>query len=125
MADKLQEQITNIAWSLKANIFSAADAIDKQADAAAAVIRESLSNSTWVPESVRPTPPPPPVRIVEKAAARSAGVVGWVKNNKWAAVLLVGTAVGVGGYVYAKKRRGGKKRRAKKASDGGRKEVVG
>lgn len=125
MTDELQEQISRFAWSLKSNIFSVADAIDKQADAAATAIRESLSNSTWVPESVRPTPPPPPVpvRIVERATG--GGVVGWAKDNKWAVGIFLGTAVGIGGYVYSKRKKGGKKRRARKASDGGRREVVG
>lgn len=127
MADQLQEQLTNLAWSLKLHVLAAADAIDKQADAAAAVIRDSLSHSTWLPEAARPTPPPPPkvpARVIEKAVGRG-GVFAWVKDNKWAAGLVVGTAVGIGGYVYSKRGKRGQKRRAKKAADGGRKEVVG
>lgn len=125
MTDRLQEQLSNITWYLRSNIFFVADVIDKQADAAATVIRELASNSTWVPEAVRPVPRPTriPARIAEKAA--SGGIVAWVKENKWAVGMVVGTAVGIGGYVYAQGRKGGKKRRARKASDGGRKEVVG
>lgn len=126
MADHLQEQLSSLARSLTSNIFLVADVIDKQADTAATAIRELLSGSTWVPEVVRPVPRPSrmPVGIVKKVA-RGGGVVAWVKENKWAVGIAVGTAVGVGGYVYAQGRKGGKKKRARKASDGGRKEVVG
>lgn len=130
MTDRLQEQLSSLAWSLRSGVFFAADVIDKQADAAATVIRESLSNSPWVPEVVRPVPRPTrmPARITEKVAG--GGIVAWVKENKWAVGMIVGTAVGIGGYVYAQGRKGGKGKggkgkKARKASDGGRKEVVG
>lgn len=122
MTDRLQEQLSSFAWSLKSSVFFAADVIDKQADAAATIIRESLSNSPWVPEVVRP-PTRVPARITENVAG--GGIVAWVRENKWAVGVVVGTAVGIGGYVYAQGRKGRKNKRARKASDGGRKEVVG
>lgn len=126
MTDHLQEQLSSIAWTLRSTIFSTADVIDKQADIAATAIREALSKSTWVPEVVRPLPRPirMPVSVIEKVTG-GGGMGAWVKENKWAVGIVLGTTVGIGGYVYARGRKGGKKKRARKASDGGRKEVVG
>ncbi|RPB10171.1 DUF1776-domain-containing protein [Morchella conica CCBAS932] len=124
MADQLQEQLTNLAWTLKSQLFTAADMLDRQADLAATLIRETLSSTPWLPEAARPPPPPPPpplARIIPRA-----GMGRWVKDNKWAVGIVVATGVGIGAWVYGKRkqrRRAG--RRARKAADGGRKEVVG
>lgn len=57
MADQLQEQLTNLAWTLKSQLFTAADMLDRQADLAATLIRETLSSTPWLPEAARPPPP--------------------------------------------------------------------
>ncbi|KAI5847094.1 hypothetical protein DFP73DRAFT_475139 [Morchella snyderi] len=127
MADQLQEQLTNLAWTLKSQLFTAADLLDRQADVAAALIRGALSSTPWLPEAARPPPPPPPPPQASLAArlAHRAGLGRWVRDNKWAVGIVAATGVGIGAWVYGKRkqrRRAG--RRARKAADGGRKEVV-
>ncbi|KAH0608849.1 uncharacterized protein H6S33_001077 [Morchella sextelata] len=102
MADHLHEQLTNLAWTLKSQLFTAADMLDRQADLAATLIRETLSTTTWLPEAARPPPPPPPPTGTTRPPSGS-GAVGEGQQRK-------------------QRRRAG--RRARKAADGGRKEVV-
>jgi hypothetical protein len=102
-----------------------ADSIDKHFESVATAIRETLSNSAWLPESARPSPPrkisPPPL----PPANYYTRAQEWVLKHKAAATIII-TFIGISGvYLYKRKRAYFKKRRAKRASNGARKEVVG
>ncbi|KAF4470769.1 DUF1776-domain-containing [Fusarium albosuccineum] len=97
--------------------------IDQNVDRAADLVRETLSTSTWVPESVRPKPP-----IKEAAAvltlSRFERFQDWVARHKiltGVIVLACGTVI-YQGYQESLSLR--KTRRAKRARNGGRIDVV-
>lgn len=121
MADNINEFL----WWLKTYTFVAADAVDRQADSLAALIRESLSDCEWLPEGARPVP----LRVVvpERVTQAAGGSKGqWWIESKWTVGMVVaGVVVAIGGYGYMRKKKYQKRRRAKKAGNGGRKEVVG
>jgi hypothetical protein len=102
-----------------------ADAIDRQIDAVAGVVRDSLSNQAWLPQSVRPPPTPsspripgPPPTLIEQAQE-------WVLAHRaWTAAFFA--FVGTGGFLlYRQRKFYGRKRKARKAGNGARKEIVG
>ncbi|KAJ4169300.1 hypothetical protein NW754_016334 [Fusarium falciforme] len=97
--------------------------IEKNVDRAAEVVRENLSTSQWIPESVRPTPPLKPV-VEVVSLSRSERLVDWaVKHKILTGVFVVacGAAVYKG---YQATRSCRKTRRAKRARNGGRTEVI-
>lgn len=100
-----------------------AEYIDKNVDRAADVVRDTLSSSPWVPDSMRPAPPVRvPVAVVSMSTWERAQ--DWVSRHK----ILTGVIVVVCGTVvfkgYQKSKSMRKTRRAKRARNGGRTEVV-
>ncbi|KAI9843395.1 MAG: hypothetical protein M1837_006421 [Sclerophora amabilis] len=103
-----------------------ADTIDRQFDMIAKSIRETLSSTTWIPESARPilsrqtvTPPPPPVHSTLYERAQD-----WAVRHKEILALIAVSATATGILVYRRRRKYNKKRRARRASNGARKEVI-
>ncbi|KAG7438034.1 UPF0744 protein [Fusarium oxysporum f. sp. raphani] len=101
----------------------ASEFIDKNVDRAAVVVRETLSTSEWVPESVRPKP-----AVKEVVAVVSLGrferLQNWIAEHKILTgmiVLTCGTVVYKGYYESRSMR---KTRRARRARNGGRTDVV-
>lgn len=100
-----------------------AEYIDKSVDRAADAVRDTLSSTPWIPDSLRPTPPvKAPVVVVPVPTWEKAQ--DWVSRNK----ILTGVIVAVCGTVifkgYQKSKSMRKTRRAKRARNGGRTEVV-
>ncbi|KAG9256074.1 uncharacterized protein F5Z01DRAFT_537062 [Emericellopsis atlantica] len=104
---------------------SVAEVINTQVDAAASQIRSTLSQSSWIPDTIRPNlPPPKPAPVPVSALSRLDKVQAWIWRNKiltGCIVLACGTVVWKG-YQTGKSAR--KVRRAKRARNGGRTEVV-
>jgi hypothetical protein len=102
-----------------------ADAVDRQIDLVAAVIRDSLSHQSWLPQSVRPPPTPPPSRIPSPPPTLIERAQEWVLAHRaWTAAFVA--FVGTGGLlIYRQRSIYGKKRKARKAGNGARKEIVG
>ena len=97
--------------------------IEKNVDRAAEVVRENLSTSQWIPESVRPTPPLKPV-VEVVSLSRGERLVDWAVKHKILTGIFVvacGAAVYKG---YQATRSCRKTRRAKRARNGGRTEVI-
>ncbi|KAF1992157.1 DUF1776-domain-containing protein [Aulographum hederae CBS 113979] len=104
-----------------------ADATDRHIDSVATSIRSTLSHSTWLPSSARPSPPPPPpVHLAHVPKGVIASTLGWADRHRAVTAGLVAFFV-VGGWAgwreYAGKGRRGK-RRARRAANGARTEVV-
>ncbi|KAL7272049.1 hypothetical protein RUND412_005161 [Rhizina undulata] len=116
------EDITNLLNNIKTVTFRVADTIDRQADALANTIRESLSNSPWLPPTARPPPPPPRVLSVYEGILER--VLNWIWSYRYAVMALGIGAVGAGSYGVVARRRNMRKRRARRAQNGARKEVV-
>lgn len=100
-----------------------AEYIDKGVDRAADAVRDTLSSTPWIPDSIRPTPPvKAPVAVISVSTWERAQ--DWVSRHK----IITGVIVVVCGTVafkgYQKSRSMRKTRRAKRARNGGRTEVV-
>ncbi|SPJ75628.1 uncharacterized protein FTOL_05359 [Fusarium torulosum] len=101
----------------------ASEFIDKNVDRAAVVVRETLSTSEWVPESVRPKPAVQEV-VAVAALSRFERLQNWIAEHKiltGVIVLTCGTVVYKGYYESRSMR---KTRRARRARNGGRTDVV-
>lgn len=87
-------------------------------------VRDALSSSTWIPDSIRPTPTRRDIPVEIIALTRYEQLRDWVSRNKviTAAVVVVFGAVTYKCYKISKL--GRKTRRAKRARNGGRLEVV-
>ncbi|GAB1204186.1 hypothetical protein APSETT445_002835 [Aspergillus pseudonomiae] len=92
-----------------------------QVDHAAKVIRDTLSHQSWLPSSVRPTPPPSRARASQSLVDRAHD---WVlRNRAWSAAILA--FVGTTSLLYlGNKKLGGRRRKARRAGNGARKEIV-
>ncbi|PYH49983.1 DUF1776 domain-containing protein [Aspergillus saccharolyticus JOP 1030-1] len=99
-----------------------ADSIDRQVDHAANVIRDTLSDQTWLPSTVRPSPRYRPSPAVSQSLVDRAH--GWVLHNRaWSAAILA--FVGTTCVLYlSNKKLNRKRRRARRAGNGARKEIV-
>jgi hypothetical protein len=119
----VSHQLSHIPPQLKQYSNDVADYIDQNVDRAAGVVRDTLSQAKWLPDSIRPSPPArPDVAIV--SMTQFERVQDWVSRHKiLTAVLIVtcGTVVFKG---YQTSRYMRKTRRAKRARNGGRTEVV-
>ncbi|KAJ5683521.1 hypothetical protein N7462_006686 [Penicillium macrosclerotiorum] len=97
-----------------------ADSIDRQFDYAAATLRDTLAQQSWLPSSVRPR-----VRNVPSSPrGLTDQVQDWVARNRalTAAILaFVGTGCAL---LYGNKKLNSKRRKARKAGNGARKEIV-
>lgn len=90
-------------------------------------LRESLSSSSWLPESARPTPPAPqrtPLAAKLLPASYYEKAHSWIMDNKILTGSLILSIGATTYYVYRKRKAYGRKRRAKRASNGARLEVV-
>ncbi|KAJ5916159.1 hypothetical protein N7504_000174 [Penicillium tannophilum] len=99
-----------------------ADSIDRSVDHAANAIRNTLSEQTWLPSSVRP-----PMRASQMRSSPRGltdRVQDWmIRNRAWTAAILafVGTGCVL---LYGNKKLNAKRRKARKAGNGARKEIV-
>ncbi|KAF5021395.1 hypothetical protein F66182_6584 [Fusarium sp. NRRL 66182] len=100
-----------------------AEFIDQNVDRAAEVVRETLSTSQWIPESVRPQPPVKEV-VQVLSLSRFEKLQDWLSKHKilTGVVILTCGVVAYKGYETNKSCK--KIRRAKRARNGGRTEVV-
>ncbi|KAL0935015.1 UPF0744 protein [Colletotrichum truncatum] len=98
--------------------------INPHVEKAAEAVRETLSATEWIPDSVRPRPPVRHTPIEVIAISRYERLSDWVSKHK----VLTGAIVAVVGVVayrsYRNSRFCRKTRRAKRARNGGRLEVV-
>jgi hypothetical protein len=102
-----------------------ADSIDRSVEHVANILRDTLSNSQWIPESARPRPLPKPslqTQIVPATLYHRAQ--DWVMRNKILTGTLIVSASATTYYVYRRRKDYGRKRRAKRANNGARLEVV-
>ncbi len=99
-----------------------ADSIDRQFDHAATVIRDTLSDQSWLPQAVRPVRPSRNARTPRGLTDR---IQDWmVRNRAWTAAIVAFVGTGCVLY-YGSKKLHGKRRKARKAGNGARKEIVG
>ncbi|KAI9759635.1 MAG: RNA-binding component of cleavage and polyadenylation factor [Chaenotheca gracillima] len=102
-----------------------ADSIDRHIDVVANAIRDTLSTTTWIPESAKPmiprrvVSPPPPIHQSFYERAQD-----WMVRNKGLFIVLTATASATGFILFRRRRRYNRKRRARRAGNGARKEVV-
>ncbi|KAE8324324.1 hypothetical protein BDV39DRAFT_119996 [Aspergillus sergii] len=115
------DYLASIPHDVRRYSLEVADSIDRQFDHAAKVIRDTLSHQSWLPSSVRPTPPPSRVRASQSLVDRAHD---WVlRNRAWSAAILA--FVGTTSLLYfGNKKLGGRRRKARRAGNGARKEIV-
>ncbi|KAJ5761099.1 hypothetical protein N7520_008255 [Penicillium odoratum] len=99
-----------------------ADSIDRSVDQAANAIRNTLSEQTWLPSTVRPRMRASQMRASPRGLTDR--VQDWmIRNRAWTAAILA--FVGTGCILlYGSKKLNGKRRKARKAGNGSRKEIV-
>ncbi|KAK7729517.1 hypothetical protein SLS57_002004 [Botryosphaeria dothidea] len=99
-----------------------ADATDRHFESVASSIKETLSTTTWLPASARPSPP---TRVTPRApTGLIERVQDWVSHNRAIAAAVI-AFVGTGAVVmYQQKKSYTRKRRARRASNGARREVI-
>lgn len=116
-------QLASIPHDVRRYSLQVADSIDRQVDYAAIKIRDTLSEQTWLPQSVRPRVRAAPARSPH--CAFIVRVQDWIARNRaWTAAILA--FVGTGCVLfYGNKKLNGKRRKARKAGNGARKEIVG
>ncbi|PYH76528.1 DUF1776-domain-containing protein [Aspergillus uvarum CBS 121591] len=116
------DYLASIPHDVRRYSHQVADSIDRQVDHAADAIRNTLSNQTWLPSTVRPSPKYRPNPVISQSLVDR--VHGWVLHNRaWSAAILafVGTTCVL---YYGNKKFNGKRRRARRAGNGARKEIV-
>lgn len=102
-----------------------ADSIDRQVDCAATTLRDRLSEQSWLPSAVRPSPRAYQGVRSPRSESLTGRVQDWVLQNRaWSAAALA--FVGTGCVLYfGNKKLNGKRRKARRAGNGARKEIVG
>ncbi|KAJ5644060.1 uncharacterized protein N7484_006567 [Penicillium longicatenatum] len=99
-----------------------ADSIDRSVDHAANAIRNTLSEQTWLPSSVRP-----PMRASQMRSSPHGltdRVQDWmIRNRAWTAAVLAFLGTGCV-LLYGNRKLNAKRRKARKAGNGARKEIV-
>lgn len=122
-ANRCSAQLASIPHDVRRYSMQVADSIDRQFDHAATVIRDTLSQQSWLPPTVRPS-----MRVPQSSRAPRGltdRVQDWmVRNRAWTAAIVafVGTGCVL---LYGNKKLNGKRRKARKAGNGARKEIVG
>jgi NAD(P)-dependent dehydrogenase (short-subunit alcohol dehydrogenase family) len=129
MADDYAASLWNSLKVVKDTAIKVADTLDEKADIAATHIRKSLSNSTWLPSSARPSPPSPsPSSLAARISPQSptsSRIINWAWSNRVAVGIVSATSIGIGTYVFTQRQASRRrKRRASRATNGARKEVV-
>ncbi|KAE8150305.1 hypothetical protein BDV25DRAFT_113117 [Aspergillus avenaceus] len=115
------DYLASIPHDVRRYSLEVADSIDKQVDHAANVIRDTFAHQSWLPSSIRRSPPPSKVRAPQSIVARAHD---WVLRNKaWSAAILA--FVGTTSLLYiGNKKLSGRRRKARRAGNGARKEIV-
>ncbi|KAJ5155311.1 hypothetical protein N7492_008114 [Penicillium capsulatum] len=115
------DYLASIPHDVRRYSLQVADSIDRHVDHAANTIRSTLSEQSWLPDSVRPS-----IRNAPRPSSRGLTdrIQDWIAQNRaWSAAMLafVGT-----GFVllYGNKRLNAKRRKARRAANGARKEIV-
>lgn len=120
----MSTQLSSIPTDIKRYSGDVADYIDKNVEKASGLLRETLSKTPWIPESMRPKPPPPEPPVIYLPTSAYEKVQDWVSRHK----ILTGVIVLATGTVlyrtYRSTRFARKTRKAKRARSGGRLEVV-
>lgn len=100
-----------------------ADSIDHQVNQAATVIRDTLAQQSWLPQTVRPSMRPS--RNVRAPRGLTDRVQNWMtRHGAWTAAIVA--FVGTGCVLfYGSRKLNRKRRKARKAGNGARKEIVG
>ncbi|CAL5866423.1 uncharacterized protein PFLUO_LOCUS631 [Penicillium psychrofluorescens] len=115
------DYLASIPHDVRRYSHQVADSIDRQVDHAAQVMRDTLAQQTWLPQTIRP-----PARSCQRAPPQGLTdrVQNWVARNRaWTAALIA--FVGTGCVLfYGNKKLNGKRRKARKAANGARKEIV-
>ncbi|KAI9044152.1 DUF1776 domain-containing protein [Aspergillus affinis] len=114
------DYLASIPHDVRRYSHQVADSIDRQVDLAAKTIKDTLSNQSWLPSSVRPIQPPRP-RAPQSFSDRA---YDWVlRHRAWSAALLA--FIGTTSVLYlGSKKFGGKRRKARRAGNGARKEIL-
>ncbi|KAJ5887530.1 hypothetical protein N7495_007571 [Penicillium taxi] len=116
--------LSSIPHDVRRYSLEVADSIDRQVDHAAAVLRTTLSEQSWLPDPLRPSMPRSAIRAAAVPQGLTDRVQHWViRNRAWTAAILafVGTGCVL---LYGNKKLNGKRRKARKAGNGARKEIV-
>ncbi|KAL4891222.1 hypothetical protein BDV59DRAFT_203667 [Aspergillus ambiguus] len=115
------DYLASIPHDVRRYSLEVADSIDRHVDHAARVIRDTLSDQSWIPATVRPFPPPRPSIRSQSLSDR---VQDWMARNRaWTAAILA--FVGTSSILYfSNKKLSGKRRKARRAGNGARKEIV-
>lgn len=104
-----------------------ANSIDSHVERAALSIRETLSQQSWIPASIRPPPPNPKFFSDAFLPPRSTfeKCQDWIAAHRVLAVSAL-AFVGTGSVLlYGQRKFHVKRRRARRAGTGARKEIVG
>jgi len=128
MTEILIPQLSSIPNEIRKYSGDVAEYIDGHVDKLAHTIRDQLSNTSWLPDAIRPSPPPPP------PSSFSAGVLVpssmyervqvWVSRHRVLTGFLVLTTGVVVYRSYRRSRFCRKTRKARRLRNGGRSEVV-
>lgn len=118
-------QLSSIPNDIKKYSTDVAEVVERHVDQIAEQVREALSQTTWIPDAIRPRmPPPPPPSVYIVPSSLYERVNNWFARHK----LLTGIIVVSTGVIiyrgYSKSKFSRKTRRAKRARNGGRLEVV-
>lgn len=118
-------QLASIPHDVRRYSLEVADSIDRQFDHAAAIIRDTLSQQTWLPPSVRPSPRTYPSLGSSGPQSFTDRVQDWfLRNRAWSAAIIAFASTTSILYFGSKKLHG-KRRKARRALSGARKEIVG
>ena len=119
------EKLASIPHDVRKYSLLVADEIDRHIDSAATVLRDTLSEQSWLPQSVRPSPRTWEDIGQAQSQSLSDRLQNWViRNQAWAAAITA--FVGTGCVLfYGSRKLHGKRRKARKAGNGARKEIVG
>ncbi|KAJ5634617.1 hypothetical protein N7528_002459 [Penicillium herquei] len=116
------DYLASIPHDVRRYSLQVADSIDQHVDHAATAIRNTLSEQSWLPHSVRPSMRGAPKRSAPTALTDR--VYDWMNRNRaWTAAMLAFLGTGVV-LLYGNKKLNGRRRKARKAGNGARKEIV-
>lgn len=118
-------QLASIPHDVRKYSLEVADSIDRQVDHAANILRDTLSQQSWLPPSIRPTPRTYPSLGSSGPQSFTDRVQDWIlRNRAWSAAIIAFASTTSILYFGGKKLHG-KRRKARRALSGARKEIVG
>lgn len=117
-------QLSSIPHDVRKYSHEVANEIDRHVDNAATVVRDTLSEQTWIPQSIRPRPSPSAYPDARSGAWTDRVQDWFLRHGAWSAAVLafVGTTCVL---YYGNKKLNGRRRKARRAMNGARKEIVG